>query len=86
MAINPIKYKMQMHFLMYTTCYYRSITKISIQIYGIGILLLKQLKIFNIINMYDRETKKYILFKVLLMLNILMKPNAFYTSGINYPL
>lgn len=46
MAINPIKYKMQMHFLMYTTCYYRSITKISIQIYGIGILLLKQLKIF----------------------------------------
>lgn len=36
--------------------------------------------------MYDRETKKYILFKVLLMLNILMKPNAFYTSGINYPL
>lgn len=61
-------------------------TKISIQIYGIGILLLKQLKIFIIINMYDCETKKYILLKVLLMLNILMKANAFYSSGINYPL
>lgn len=36
--------------------------------------------------MYDCETKKYILLKVLLMLNILMKLNAFYTSGINYPL
>lgn len=34
--------------------------------------------------MYDREIKKYILFKVLLMLNILMKFNVFYISGINY--
>lgn len=61
-------------------------TLISIHISGIRILLLKQLKIFNIINMYDCETKEYILLKVLLMLNILMKLNAFYTSGINYPL
>ena len=51
-----------MHFLVHIAFFYRSILnsfllqehiKISIQIYGIEILLLKQLKSFNIINMYD---------------------------------